>query len=110
MPKSKIITDPAKWPTSTYNHIFREQDINPPEAALKDTLVQWGKRRLRVDPFLNWWKDLSGFSSLLKGWKLAGHGTQPNTVLHPGEKPHKGDTKLSSADIAAAVFGDEDLI
>ncbi len=97
MSKAKILTDSSQWSPDTYEHIFHEQDVNPPEAELKQALKLWGLRRPRVDDFQDWWKDLTEFDPSLKGWKLAGHGSQPNTVLHPGEKPHKSDIKLTDA-------------
>jgi len=111
--KVLIVLDPTKWPTETfegrgtYNHIFHDQDQNPPEAALINALQLWSLRRHKVDFMENWWKDLTQFHPSLKGWKMVGHGEYPNTILHPGEKPRKEDRKIGSEEIAAALFGNE---
>lgn len=87
MSRVKIITDPAKWPPEKYKHIFEEQPFPVPETAVKAALHLWGVRRPHAaHNYEAWWKDLTEFDPALKGYKLAGHGEQPDTILF-GERP-----------------------
>jgi hypothetical protein len=98
MGKELIILNPSSWSAGKYQHIRYEQNPPPPESFWTTALPELSKRKLRADYWQYWWVDLSAFHSSLKGWKLAGQGNMPLTVLNPREKPRSGDIKLSSSE------------
>ena len=98
--KVHVITDPIKWPTNTWGgrgtlaHIRDDQNL--PEwfwSIFETALKTW--KAPKVENFTQWWKDLGELDQRMRGYKLAGKGDMPNTILTPGEIPHKGNIKVA---------------